>query len=207
VAFDLDLVALAPGKDDEEALAALLRRPESLGIRRIAHRTLRHHRRDPGCYHEAAEMLQPFQDEAARALVMFDHEGSGQEGHTAADVAEDVRRRLETSGWDRRAEVLVVEPELEAWVWSDSPHVDEGLGWRSKTPSLRTWLVERGLWEPGHVKPAHPKDAVVAALRAAGIPRSSAIYGELASRVSLTRCQDPSFSALLSILRRWFPRE
>jgi hypothetical protein len=37
------------------------------------------------------------------------------------------------------------------------------------------------------------------------IPRSSKIYGKLASRVSVERCTDASFARFRDVLRRWFP--
>ncbi len=61
------------------------------------------------------------------ALVVLDYEGSGQEGRPPDDVRNDLKRRLETSGWADRTEVLVLCPELENWVWSDSPEIDQAI--------------------------------------------------------------------------------
>ena len=74
---------------------------------------------------------------------MFDHEGSGQEDKTAVEVTSDLKTRLEQNGWKDRAEIILLEPELEAWVWSVSPHVDEVLGWKNRTPTLREWLIQK----------------------------------------------------------------
>ena len=39
------------------------------------------------------------------------------------------------------------------------------------------------------------------------IPRSSAIYKNIASSVSVLRCEDSAFQMLLETLREWFPVE
>ncbi len=100
--------------------------------------------------------------------------------------------------------MVVLDPELEAWLWSDSPQVDIVLGWAGKAPSLRSRLTERGLLAEGAVKPSRPKEAAEWALLQVRKPRPSKIYGELARKVSFERCEDPSFRRLLEILRGWF---
>ncbi len=204
----LDLVILVPGKDEEATMATLLSmRRQSLRIREVAYRILVHPRRDPGCFLEAADLLQPYQAKADHALVLFDHAGSGQENRSPEDVEAELNRRLANSGWHDRAAVVVIVPELEAWVWSDSPEVDIVLCWEGRSPGLREWLRSHDLLKAEAVKPYDPKRAVERALREARIPRSSAIYGQLASTVSLERCNDPGFLKLKSRLRSWFGRE
>jgi hypothetical protein len=100
----------------------------------------------------------------------------------------------------------VIAPELETWVWSDSPRVDRVLGWNRDDLSLREWLREKGLLEEGAVKPTEPKRAVELTLRTVRTPRSSSIYFELAQRVSTDRCTDPAFEKLRRCLREWFPQ-
>jgi hypothetical protein len=204
-AGNLDLIMLVPGKDEHECFDALLSsRRQSLGIRVVRYQILVHPRRDSGCFQEAPVVLQPFLNRANACLVVLDHEGSGQEGRPASDVGDDLKQRLKDSGWKDRAEVLVLEPELESWVWSDSPHVDEILGWAERQPDVRQWLKKRGLWTQGDLKPARPKECLQAALRQVSVRRSSAIYRELAKRVGLERCQDPAFHAFKRIVQAWF---
>jgi hypothetical protein len=138
-------------------------------------------------------------------LVVLDHEGSGQENLAPDEVATNLRDRLGRMGWDDRAEAVVIVPELEAWVWSESPVVDEVMGWRGSQPTLREWLRLSALLGPAEVKPRRPKEAMEAALRAKRVQRSSALYRTLAEKVSLGRCEDPSFLRLKEILLRWFP--
>ena len=204
----LDLVILVPGRDERETLDGLLAtRGLSLGVRTIDYDFATAPMRDSGCFHGAHRILQPFCNRASRALVLFDHFGSGRQDQEASLVEEDLRARLAVNGWDDRAEVVVIEPELEVWVWSRSPVVDEILGWRDRQPSLQEWLRARGAWPDGRDKPPSPKASVAAALREARIPRSPRIFRRLAERVSLARCNDRAFHRLVSVLRTWFPAQ
>jgi hypothetical protein len=205
-AASLDLIVLVPGKDERETLDGLLSaRCSSLGIRPVRHEILVHPRRDPGCFHEAPAVLQTYQRRAHHALVVLDHEGSGQEDRSPAQVAADLLRRMNESGWGNRAAAIVIEPELEIWVWSDSPHVDRVFGWQGRPPGLRQWLAIHGFWPEGQPKPARPKEGLLKALRQASVQRSSALYRQLAEKVSLERCHDASFQQLKEVLVGWFP--
>jgi hypothetical protein len=200
----LDLVILVPGNNEREVFDSLLARAEALQIRRIRYDIKVHPGRDPGCFHRPAEILVTYSRTTEHALVVFDHAGSGQEHRRPEELEEECQSRLAATGWGQRAAVLVIAPELEAWVWSGSPHVAKALGWRGRTPELRSWLCDRGLWPTDDPKPPDPKSAVEAALAEIRLPRSSAIYGHLAMTVSLQQCQDVSFSRFRHILRGWF---
>jgi hypothetical protein len=106
--------------------------------------------------------------------------------------------------WGDKAASVVISPELEAWVWSDSPHVESELGWPSRLGGLRGWLEEKGLWGTGAEKPAGPKKAVEAATREAKVPWTAAVCRGLASNVSVDRCTDGAFQKLKAILNGWF---
>lgn len=200
-----DLVVLAADKNIEHALKGLLSRPQALGIRPVSFDLFVHPRHDPGCLNEAHNFLRPFVQDYHHALVIFDHQGCGQEHTLPKDLVVQVEERLMHSGWDGRADAIILAPELEVWVWSASPHVDACLGWSGHRPALREWLTETGHWQPGVPKPDHSKEAMEAALRQARRPRSSSIYLELAQRVSLSGHTEPAFSHLVSVLQRWFP--
>ncbi len=206
--FTLDLVVLVPGKDEHEAFDALLSsRRSSLKICRIRYKILVHPRRDPGCYHEASDILQPYMSLAQYVLVVLDHEGSGREMDNPKDVAKELRDRLDRSGWSDRAEVLLLRPEFENWVWTDSPHLDRVIGWEGQSPPLRQWLRSNGRWPEGALKPPHPKECFEEALRHVRMRRTSAIYRQLAEYVSLERCNDEVFLQFKEVLRRWFPQQ
>lgn len=203
--YDLDLFVLVPGRDERASLSAILHRPESLGIRSLRWRIEQHEARDAGCLLRAHEYLRTALNESAHALVVFDREGCGKERRTREELEREVEARLASSGWGDRAVAVVIDPELEMWVWSDSPHVSGVLGWNDQPTGLRDWLTEQGLLQGGQVKPDRPKEAMERVLGRIHRPRSSRIYGELAQRVSLERCTDPAFMKLRRVLVRWFP--
>ena len=138
-------------------------------------------------------------------MVIFDCEGCGNENLSRQRLEEEVEGRLAANGWPDRSRAIVIDPELEAWVWSNSPHVDAAMGWTGRTPGLRRWLMEKGMLQATEQKPRRPKEAVEMALRVVQKPRSSAIYRELARTVGLERCTDPAFLKLKETLQRWFP--
>jgi len=99
---------------------------------------------------------------------------------------------------------VVIDPELEAWVFSESPRVEITFGWTNRPVRLRDALAAQGLWPAGSPKPPDPKAAVQWALRQARTPLSSSLYRALAGRVSFERCQDRSFLRLRKFLADWF---
>ncbi|GIL12558.1 MAG: hypothetical protein BroJett038_12780 [Chloroflexota bacterium] len=201
-----DIVFLVADADTEQAIIGLLSRTLSLGIRDIKYQIYKHDRRDPGCRTEADIFLRQFVKQFDYAIVLFDHEGCGQEQDNIETIQDELERRLTNTGWENRNRVVVIKPELEIWVWSDSPKVDECLGWANHQPALRTWLQENQLLRRNEIKPKNPKEAVEKSLREVRKPRSAAIYKQIAESVSLSRCNDPSFERLKSTLQAWFPR-
>ncbi len=113
----------------------------------------------------------------------------------------EVQERLDSNGWEGRSQVLVLDPELEVWVWSDSPHMARVLG--ASDEELAEVRKAYPADPPG--KPSRPKEAMEEVLRRSHIPRSSALYGELAQNVSLRRCADAAFQQLRVTLKNWFP--
>ena len=199
----LDLIALVADQDMKATLESLLSRPESIGMRQIRFEVRPHPRHDPGCRTQSAEFLRPFSNRFAHALVMFDYEGCGDEHSSVATLVKQVHNGLSKSGWGDRAEVIVLTPELESWIWSDSPIVDECCGWKGQLHPLRPWIAEQfEIQDNG--KPVRPKEAFHAALREMGKIPSSSLFRQLAKRVSLERCQDPALTQLKTTLKRWF---
>lgn len=202
--FQKDLVVLVPDKNMAAAVTGILSRPESLRIRSVSAEIVVHPERDPGCRLRSPQMLSIFRNTCAHAIVMFDKEGCGKEESSRETLEAEVEADLQRAGWRDSSAVVVIDPELEAWVWSDSPQVDAFLGWAGKTPNLRDSLRGMGLLGEGQMKPQRPKEAMEKALHLVRKPRSSSIYQALAERVSLDRCGDPSFARFREILRGWF---
>ncbi|MDD2772267.1 MAG: hypothetical protein PHP45_01065 [Elusimicrobiales bacterium] len=202
--IEKDLVILVADKDAELALIELLRRTQALGIRDINFDFYKHPNRDSGCFTNAHEFLRSFANHYTHALVVLDKDGSGREGQATYSVENDLKQRLSANGWNERAEVVVIEPELEMWVWSDSPNVDSALGWDGRNPDLRGWLISCNMISASRPKPADPKKVFERALREAKKPKSASIFAELAHNVSFDRCTDSSFTKLKTVLRQWF---
>ena len=200
-----DLIILVADQDMLFGLTGLLSRPVSLGIRAITHDVYPHPYHDPACLLEAHDFLRPFARIYARALVVFDREGCGQEQRTRDELEQIVENHLSRNGWDDHAAAIAIDPELENWVWSNSPQVDLALGWKGRQPSLSEWLVQEGFAQIRYNKPARPKEAMEKALRMSKKSRSSSIFMQLAETVGVEACADPAFNKFRDTLRTWFP--
>lgn len=202
-----DLVILVADKDMEMAIKGIFERPLSFGIRKITYDIFVHSRHDPGCYANSHTFLIPFSSSYSYSIVIFDREGCGKDNKSRGELEEEVEGRLATYGWsDERAKVIVLDPELEAWVWSGSPHVRNVVGWRNEDTKLRLreWLTNQGFIREGENKIPRPKEALEAVRKYTKKPKSPALFYHLAQRVSLKNCNDPSFEKLKSILQNWF---
>ena len=202
-----DLVILAADKDLEHVLKGLLARPEALGIRPVEADIFVEPEHDPGCARHGVDFLANLSGQYRYGLLIFDHEGSGNEQSRPQELREDLNRAFVRSPWGERARAIVLSPELEMWIWSDSPHIDDVAGWKNRDPGLRPWLIAQGWLQNGEIKPARPKEAFEAALREARKPRSASLYEQIAKTVSLSRCRDVSFLEFRATLREWFPPE
>lgn len=198
-----ELVALVADRDIQETLTRLFGRSESLQIRAFSFAINRHQGRDAGCRANASNLLRPFLATCRHAIVVFDRHGCG-----SASSCEEIERTLEAelsqSGWENRARVVVIDPELEVWLWTDSSVVSRALGWMGSYSELRSWLEDRGTWEHGSLKPNDPKAVMRSVLQETRRRRSARIFGEIAGGVSLRRCRDPAFRKLTDTLREWF---
>jgi hypothetical protein len=200
-----DLVVLVADKNMQFSIQGLLSRPEDLGMRPVAFDLYVHPDRDPGCRRSGHDFLRPFHRSHAKALLMFDRAGGWSETISRDELESEAGQLLRRNGWEERAAAIVIDPELEAWVWSDSPVVVETLGWKDRTPDLRAKLEENGFIRAEQAKPDRPKEALEFALRLARKQRSSSIYAELAKRVDFRSCIDPAFIWFREVLQAWFP--
>lgn len=199
-----DLFVLVADEDMVQTIKGLLLRPQSLKMARVKFDVRRHPGRDSGCRVGAAEYLRAFLDSYRHALVIFDLDGSGSH-KPREEIEREVDGELSRNGWKQRAKAIVVEPELEIWVWGTSKKVPEVLGWNKKYAELRRWLGGQGLWPEGNDKPPDPKEAMRRTMRKARSRRSPRKFFELASTISLKGCRDPSFRDFKRTLGSWFP--
>jgi hypothetical protein len=198
-----DLVILVADSDMRAAVEGLLQRPPAIPIRPINYDLIVHPQRDPGVRLRSRELLAPFKLTNSYAIVLLDHEGCGTK-EEAAIVENEIEDKCSID-WGDRIRAVAISPELEAWVWSDSPHVDSILGWSGRNPNLRRWLVDQA-WAQNQIqKPSRPKEAFDAAIRAARKPRSATLFKALGASVGLDRCSDAAFRRFRNSLQMWFP--
>lgn len=200
----MDLVILAADKNTKLGLQGLLKRPARLGIRAIDSTIFVHPKRDPGVLRQCHEFLRVTLRQAEFALVIFDRDGCGS-GEPRLALEAIVEQRMTQNEWAGRSAAVVIDPELEAWVWGDYLEVGDVLGWQQRGEGLQHWLIQKGFLQPPLIKPEHPKEALERALRTLKTPRSSSIYYDLATGVSFEGCIDPAFQKLKQTLQNWFP--
>jgi hypothetical protein len=129
-----DIIFLVADRNMAAAVRGMLGRPKSLGIRPVQAVIRTHPEHDPGCYLNAYDFLRAFRNRYAHAMVIFDREGCGNDSLLREGLESEVEGTLARTGWADRARAVVIDPELESWVWSDSPEVDIALGWAGHVP-------------------------------------------------------------------------
>ncbi len=197
------LIVLAADREIEETMKELLGRPKSLGIRQLHFKVQRYPGRDAGCRTNAADFLRSFRNRFSHALVVFDRERCGS-FETRERIEQEVEADLARSGWRDHGKAVVIDPELEGWLWSDSPNVLKGLHWRGAFDELKSWLEQQEVWDHSSPKLHDPKAALRCTLRRTRRRKSARIFGEIANRASLKGCRDPAFRKLKSVLGGWF---
>lgn len=155
--------------------------------------------RDPGVYSRGFQVLAGFASTHRCAVTILDADWDGSPGADAIrkKIGQDLRER-----WKEYI-VVVLVPEIEAWIWQENPHVVTALG-ATDYITLRSELQSNGLWSANELKPHRPKEAVEFALKRARIPRSAALYKQVASKVSVKACIDPAFGSLVKCFNEWF---
>ena len=150
-------------------------------------------------------LLRGYQNTHYKLVVALDCEFDGSPRQTV--IRRNLSLELQNIGWSAADFiVLAIEPELEQWIWQDSVHVEAALKHRAP-PSLREVLLQQGVWPDGEPKPNNPKETLKDVVFKNKVRRSSAIYGEIARKVSVKHCVDPEFQRLMAQLRIWFPAE
>ena len=156
--------------------------------------------KDGGVYRNAHELLRPFLATHNHAMVLLDQQFGAE--RPAHEVRGHISNKLSQNGWADRHEVVVIDPELEVWLWQDNPHLERVLAVSSGT--LRQQLETSGNWPPGQAKPNAPKETLQGLIKSPLKPKVA--YSRIAKVVSLKGCSDPSFGLFIAALRRWFPQ-
>lgn len=197
-----DLVILVADKPMQFSLRGALDRPKSLGIRPIRADYVVHANRDGGVRKTGPDLLALKHSAAKHALMILDYEGCGA-NQPAAELEAELDQRL-SQRWGVKAKAVVIEPELDVWMWGSDNALRSVLDW-DKPASIREWLRNAD-WRFAHDdKPERPKEALEKVLRELRQPQSAALYEAIAKQISLARCQDKAFLRLKHQLQEWFP--
>jgi hypothetical protein len=163
---------------------------------------------DGGIWKHAGNNLRPFRDKYEHAVVILDADFVP---HPGADVLhQDISAAMVQSGWSpERFVVVVIQPELEAWLWAPNLNVAQAFG-HGDFGRLRAALEREHLWNPGEAKPHDLKAARDRAAKLGGKRTGGPIFKGVfsaISRAACVRCEERGFIALRTALQGWFPRE
>lgn len=185
----------------EYTCRGLLERTESLAIRPIKVDYLVRPGRDGGVRTTGAQMLALRRGQYQHALLILDHEGSG-----ATEEPLELEQRLDSvlsAAWTDSAKAIVIEPELDIWMWGSDNALKQVLNWPHEMP-IREWIVNHGFGLHSNGKPARPKEALEAVFPECNLPRSASNYQNIVRKISLQRCSDAAFRRLRDRLQQWF---
>jgi len=197
---------------DADALAfmkAVLERSQALGVCPIDFDIERHPMRDSGMVQSGAELVRMKKGRYRKALLMWDHHGSGRDHkQTPEAVGQEVQSKLDSFTWSGNSAVTVLVPELEQWLWFCENAVAAHCG--ITVDQLMQWQDERAQKLGVTVdvlKAEQPKELFEHVMRdklkRTISPRDFEEIGKRASVTRLLACS--SFRAIAEILRGWFP--
>ena len=135
-----DLIVLAADKEMKYAVKGILARTKSLAIRNVTFDIDAY----PGPGHDGAvratgpEILATKKRDYNHALLMLDWDGSGSDARDAVGLERELEQRLALL-WGDRAKAIVIDPELETWIWGSDNTLIQLLGWKV-TKGIRPWL-------------------------------------------------------------------
>jgi len=160
---------------------------------------------DCGLNKRADALLSAFLHSHQKVVVALDCEWDGSPGQVA--IIQNISTQLLGSGWAADDVIVIaIEPELEQWIWQDSPVLADEL--RMDAPQgLKAALSARGLWPQDAAKPPSPKELFIQLRRENNVKLSSSVFKRIAANVPVAACQDSEFRRLVNQLQLWFPAE
>lgn len=157
---------------------------------------------DGGVHKRGHQLVKGYQRTHSRVLVMLDQQFGGE--MPAAQIRTEILQDLHDSGWDPAyCEAVVIDPELEVWLWQDNPNVEQAL--KFPNGSLRQHLESTNDWPNGQLKPDKPKEVMQGLMKMYRAGTPMVVYRKIARSVGLRGCQDGSFGHFRMALQTWFP--
>lgn len=199
------LLILVADKNMEFTLRGILARDKSLGISRIDATIQVLNTGDGGVRTQGTGTLGLQRRMYDHALLILDFEGCGTKYSNPLELETVLDKQLEIS-WGAAAKAIVINPEVDIWVWGSDNAIAEVIRWDDNSyGGIRNWLRAEGFEIDSNSKPKRPKEAIEAVLQRISKPRSSAIYKSIMEKISLEKCKDEAFIRLKDQLRKWYP--
>jgi len=196
-----DLFVLVADESMEKTVQTILeKRRESLGIKNITKNIMPHPLKDPGVYSQGVEFCRNFQREYAKFIIILDFKFSGSQ-RSPEEMREEMIDKAKSCGFsDNNFEIIVISPELEAWIWKSRRHMASLVGWDEG--KLNDWLKKT--FNLHNNKPKNPKEVYLELLRVSRTQKSSDNFSKMAGIIGFKDCQDPAFNSFQAILLKWF---
>jgi len=206
----VDLLAFVADADLLAVMEEVLARPAELGAGAFTFKVDRHTGRDPGMVKDGPELVRMRKAEAERCVLIWDHQGSGWEArHTASESRIRIIDKLERFTWKDCSDALVLEPELEEWLWRDPPSIARHL--EVEPANFDAWVdafAGKQRLSATTAKTTCPKELLYHVFKSRWNrqPRPGD-YRAIAKLADLSGWgHSASFSSLLGVLVRWFPK-
>ncbi|MBK5931883.1 methylation-associated defense system protein MAD4 [Halochromatium salexigens] len=190
-------------------MRSILRKHQALGIRQIAVDIERHPLRDSGMVQSGAQLTRMKKGYYHKALLMWDHHGSGRDHKQApAAVQDEIQRDLDAYTWKDKSAVIILVPELEQWIWYCESALLNHCGITNEQLQGFVDAYARKMSKsPDELKAEQPKELFEYVLRdrlkRTISPRDFEEIGSRAGIQGLMACD--SFQAIVDRLRAWFP--
>ncbi len=162
---------------------------------------------DGGLWKHAHTNLTPFKEEYRRAVIVLDADF---EPHPGSETLQaDISRNMLAAGWEENSFcVVVIDKELEAWLWAPNLNVAKAFG-HNDFEQMRAALAAKQLWDDGAPKPNDLKRArdLAAKLggKRTGSPIFRGVFGGISKR-ACDLCQEEGFTSMRAAIRTWFPK-
>lgn len=201
---------IVAGRKDEVVLKAVLKRWQELGIRPIIFEINRRGS-DSIVVREGAMQARIRAREFKHFLCLWDHKDSGKGNEPPSQVQDELQEHLNRRRLQNREKALVIDPELEIWLWQDKKAIARVLGISQKQLArcLNRWqsanFPKRTLEQ---ILSKFPKEALEEVCQEAREKLTAALYQRIAHTADLSLwASEQGFQQLCQTLLNWFSAE